>query len=394
MPLSLGMGLTVQKSASRWSLLDLGSALKLWLRPEDLPNANRMLQTENFEVNPTPWTNSYDIVTPGQIDPTGGNTAFLLNPTANHHNIGNKNLTALPSVDDVVSCWFKRGPGYSGSGVTRFRLTHVDGGYTQMSAAVNEAWTRHEVTRTAGAGTTGAEIMILPDSSGEMGAIYAWHPQLEFGSSASAYHENIATAGGLLAAWADQSENGNNATEAAQAQMPWIKSALLDGYSAALFDSVDDVLTLDSALSMTDAYTVWAVYSYNNGGTAGVLAQTTNEYLQLMSADILYSRDSAEGAMAASTNVLPVSTLALTRVTRDGSDNLYVEKNGVDVTDAGPPNLDGTITSEYVGATAANGAFSLDGYLLELAVTDTNPSAVDAARVNNYFANKYPTLGV
>jgi hypothetical protein len=297
-------------------------------------------------------------------------------------------------ADDVLSVWVKRGPGHDGVSETKLML--YDGGapYASSVFVPPATWTRKELTADMTADADRASFRVYIDSDLGTQPLLLWHPQLESGIAASPYTANVATAGGIIASWPDQSGNGNDSTQSTQAQMSLVIMDLLDGYPGALWDNVDDVLELTSQLSMSGAFTVWAVFSYNKGGTAGVVTSSTNEYLQLQSVGKIHVRDSGVGFVAASTDTFAVDTMQLSRVTRDGSDNLYAEKNGVDVTAGGSPSLSATITSDFIGGTDAAGAYSLQGSLVELAVTNTAPSVGEGASMNNYFATKYPSLGI
>jgi hypothetical protein len=389
----LGLGLATRAALPWTATEEFGANLKTWLRPEDLPNRNKMYWTEDFSVEP-PWKDGYEIISYGHLDPQGGNTAVRMLSNTPSANVTQKLIATIVGEDDVASWWWKRAPGHNGSSRTRMRISHIDGaGYTQWAGVVPAEWTRHEVTHLADAGTTSAQVMIIVDYDTGTQAIDIWHPQCEFGTSASAYKKNDAVPGGLVSLWPDRSGNGNDATQASQTLMPFVEADALDGYSVADHDDVDDNLQFDSQIDLTGAFAMFAVLRTHSAGDAHesmcFAAMGGNVYMDFRAGGGFRIVNPTENTtLAAAGSFGPATNYYLT-VTRDASGNMKTYKNGVDVTAAGTPNNAGPFGMDGPWRRASA---MVDGYELILVnreVTGDEISKVDAA-----MSIKYPTLGI
>ena len=376
-----------------WALVDLGDDLKLWLRPDELVNPNRLLQTEDLEN--AAWTNTTVTVLSGQTDKDGGSAAFKLTPAATGSNLIQSAQGFHVSADDAASLWWKRATGHDGTSKATVRID--DGvGTTDINVVPPATWTRiTTLTRTLDGSATKSALAIFPDSDSGTEAILVQWPQLESGTAATTYVANTTTAGGIIASWADQSGNGNDATEATQAEMPLVLADALDGYAGAVFDGVDDLLTLGTAITTTSGLEVWFVLQPSD-----LSAQVTILNGSSVADRFLWQQDDGGMDVRIDASAIPVSTAgavvvdtpALIRMKQDGSGNLTCEVNGVDVTSGSPSSTD-DVSIEHL-ASAAGTSQWWNGCMIEGAVVDGVLSANNATELLSYFAAKFPTLGI
>jgi hypothetical protein len=391
----LSLGLSSAGAALPWLPKELGAGLKLWVRPEELTNPNRLLYTDDLEN--ANWTKGSLTVTAGQTDPDGGSTAFLLTSSAGADNCQQDAVGIQVDADEAASVWIKRGPNHDGVSNSQFRLRE-QGGSSSWTASWEEVppaeWTRIEITGTNDSDTTQVIMFMYPDPIAADVAnneIFVWHPQLESGIAASPYRANAATAGGLLASWADQSGNGYDVTEATQAEMPLIRANSLDGYPGAVFDGVDDLLQeLTGSLAYSQPFAFYLLLDISTIPPSAFPAKFMDWPTGVDSAVISFS--TGKWAVNAGSWVYEEAATTGPVVIEgifNGASSKLSQNFGTQATvNPGSAACSGNL---IVGPVNVGGDETI---LYEAIVTNTAPSAVERAKLAAYFAFKYPSLGI
>jgi len=383
-----GYGYSLYPGGGQWLPTAFGSDLKLWLRPEELNNPNRLLQTE--DLTDAAWAKSNTTVASGQPDPEGGNTAFKLTATGFGWVI-QEAQGFQPGTNDVCSFWWKRGPGHDGTSKARPRL-HDGVGFIADELIVPPAdWTRYEMTGTLSAGATKSTMYLHPDNDAPPDqSLLIWHPQLESGTSATAHKANAATAGGIVALHEDQSPSGNDATQAVQANMALVLAAALDGYSAALNDGLTDDLDLATQIDLAGAFDYWAVLQILTDKNYNVLLGTATDAIRIGSTGIVELVESSAATALTGVSALTAdAAYHLLRVSRDASNNVLCEVDGVDVT-SGSPSVAGTVSITNLRSAVSGNWF--DGLAVEDVLVAAD-AASDRDNLLGYFG-RYSTLGL
>jgi hypothetical protein len=377
----------------------LGSNLKLWLRPESLTNPNRLRYTEALDTQPAIWLNSNVTVTTGHTDPNGGSTAFLLSPNegASFPVLQQVALGVTAVGDDFTnSIYWKRGPTHDGVSTSVIRAS--DGvGNTDQNVVPPATWERLSITRTAVAGAAVSKLMMYPHNSGTAdadNAIYVWHPQLEEGSTASAYKSNTgATVGGIVDQWDDSSGNGHHLVQATQADMPLVEADLLDGFPGAKLDGAGDYLSDTLAAAVTQPFFVGIVaspipYLENQGGTfiSGNAAAKAAMDIAVAGADdfAITAGTALRTGVAAGTSP---EVRRLDALFNGASSQVWIDGTSEATGNAGTNDLS---TDVFLGVNPTLSG-PLEGHIVEVIVFDAAPSAGELAAWQAYVTGKYPS---
>lgn len=377
---------------SPWTPGSLGSDLKLWLRPEELDNPNLIKYSEDFSQ--APWsTVGATVVSTTVTDKDGGSTAAHIRANSIADYFRQISIIDVDSTTYVVSVWLKRAPGHNGTSSARLRLEYTVGGSSQWTGVPAADWERIYISQASGAAETFGGIRLYPDITTGTEEVYICFMQHEVGTTPTAYKVTGATAAGLVSTWADQSSNGNDATQATQANMPLVQASVLDGRSGALFDSVDDALSLDSAIDLsTGALDVFIVFKKASGSsTDAFMGSATNEYLGVSSVWAVQAVIGGAGTNISASSAISGNTPTLVRIARDGSSNLIAEKNGTDIT-SGSPSNNGSLQINTIGAALTG--LQWDGHLLEIIICGAKLTADQLAKVEAFLSSRYPTLGI
>jgi hypothetical protein len=393
----LGIGLPLGLDLD-WTPLQLGSDLKLWLRPESLSNPNLLTYTGQQGKTFPPWAKFNMTVTDGYSDPLGGTTAALYEPTASVGNENSEQDPATTPADGTVvtgSYYAKKAPGHDGVGKAHLQLYDGVAATTGTAVTLTDSWQRITATHTMSPSSTRLRVQIVPCNSTSPGQdSYVAFPQLEVGSAPTTYVENVATAGGIVSQWDDSSGLGNHATQATQANMPLVVAGALDNKSGALFDNVDDRLTLTSNLSFAGPFEVYAVYAKTDGAAGATwLGYNGSSYMEDQASELVQTGILADIDNLSVSSATPTpGTFGLVNVKRDGSNNLTARVDNVDITNGTPAATGTPFVLNLVGAKTIVVSSALE--LVELVVVDAVLSATEATNINTYFRNGYPTIGV
>jgi hypothetical protein len=375
-----------------WTPLQLGSDLKLWLRPQSLSNPNRLLQTEDLT---TTWTSTALTPTTGFTDPNGGSTAWnIVADDAVARFIAQDTQGFQAGSTEMMQFWCKRGAGHDGSSQSRFRFYDGVAGYNSDFLA-SATWELKTFTQTMNASSTRVSCNIYPDITTNQNSILVWHPQCEAGGTATPYKANAATAGGIVAQWDDSSGNGNHATQGTQASQPLVVSGALDNFSGAQFDGVDDALALTTELSASGAFEYWVVLDRSTASSSHYLfngADNTLEYILLNNADpsAIVTSTATDAGKVVSTASVDVGSPVRLRVARDASNNMVAYENAVDIT-TGSPTMTGTEYFSLIGKRSNNSGY-YDGLKYEIILLTSALSAQNVTNMNDYLSRRYPSV--
>lgn len=374
-----GYGHSLESRFTPWTPAALGSDLQLWLRPEDLLSANRLLRTEDFSHAAWLAFGSKNTDS-GYTDPDGGSTAWKLWTNSTSHYIRQSAQGFQVGEQDTFSFWAKQGPDYT-SGNAYCRI--LDGVATALTSFTPSAdWERVDVTHTIDAAGTKVECQIWPNVTNAGESLLVWHPQCELGTTVSDYVANTTLAAGQLTNWPDASGSGRDATQGTAASMPLVIENFVDGYHGVQSDGVDDFLSF-TALSLGTAHEVWFVTEPADG-TSDVVLGTSGD-VQITGSDLFWITGDITGV-----NVLPGGETHLTRAIKDSSSDMAAFVDGVDVTVALNQTFGGAWNRLF-----RSGGTTYGGHIMvEFCAVDGNLSAFDAVLMTSYFRNKYPSLGI
>jgi hypothetical protein len=362
--------------------------MKLWLRPEELVNPNRLLQTEDFED--AAWINAMT-VTSGHPDPFGGNTAFLITSNATNSGMYQNAVGVQFNLDDAASLWLKRGPSHNGTSQASLRIYNES--LTAKTDVPPVEWARWEATRTSDGDATYSRWRFFPDTTTGSQSIYIWHPQLESGITASPYKANAATAGGIIASWPDQSGYDTDANQSNQAKMLLVLANALDGYSAVLGDGVDDSLISNPSPQITQPNERWVVA--RTVGSSGIIAGgrvgANRQRIGPAGTDDV-DMDGGTAARASTDNLFTFGDFHLVRALWKGaSSELWVDGVQTDMSaDPGTDPVDGVA----VLAGETGGGNYCAGAVVEIVDVNAELTGVPLSNLLSYFQVKFPSLGI
>lgn len=396
MGMRLGRGLGLGKcsgAADGLTFADIGADdMIFWLTPEANDNPNLFDYSEDITPGGS-WENSGGLLrTSGQDDPDGGTTAWLLDPNSTNSALEYNALPFPAGETFTFSAWIKAGPGHGGSSAA---LQLYDGvGATQTTFVPSATWQRVSVTRTLDAAPTRLRAQVKPDTgSPYTDKVYVAFLQCEVGSSAGTYHKTEGSPGGVVASWDDYFGVADYG-QATAAYRPLVLPETLDGHNGVLFDRVDDYLDKTGDLQQaTGAFELWMVMRVDIDGVNSIILADTSPVSQV----VMTSTGSVQLAVGGATpTIAPAATLSdeelvALRISRDASDNIIIEKNGVDVTD-GTPNQSGTYSVERLSYYSAINVGLKVG--VEFAMIDRALTAAEATAIWTTWATKYPTLGI
>ena len=367
---------------SGWSPLELESNLKLWLRPESLTNPNLLRYTE--DAAQAVWSYPGTTQVHNLTDPNGGSAAWSVTTSGSAQVSPQQNALTWQAGETFTAQAYIR----VSAGAGGYWLQIDDGvGSTSAGLYTNTDWQLRTVTRTLDASATQCRWQCTIQTNTTIEIAF---PQLEVGSTATTYKMNGATAGGIVDQWDDVSGNGNHASQATQANMPLVVANSLDNKSGALFDGVDDFLSLTSTLSVTGGMGFYAVFTA--GADSMILTNdTSTDYVfRALDTSQILSRPAGAASAVLSTGEIVSGNSHLVEVARDGSNNYTLYLDGTDITDATPSGA-GTHNASIIGRRSTTyGDFTL----IELVVVGAALSADNRAGANSYFRSRFPTLGV
>jgi hypothetical protein len=301
-------------------------------------------------------------------------------------------LGIQPGADVACSIYWKRGPGHNGTARGKVHLTNgVSNTHNTGNVVPPAEWERVELTITTDGESTGTNIYLTVDLDEQNQAVLFYGAQLESGIASSPYRANAATAGGLVASWADQSGNGYDITEATQAEMPLVLANSLDGYAGAVFDGVDDLLQeLTGSLAYSQPFAFYLLLDISTIPPSAFPAKFMDWPTGVDSAVISFS--TGKWAVNAGSWVYEEAATTGPVVIEgifNGASSKLSQNFGTQATvNPGSAACSGNL---IVGPVNVGGDETI---LYEAIVTNTAPSAVERAKLAAYFAFKYPSLGI
>ena len=372
-----------------WTPAALGSSLKLWLKPESLDNPNLLAYSEDLSLSPW-FQNGSMTASYGHLGPTGANDAWLTWATSSFHPLTQDSPTWQVGEDYTQSVWIKRGPLHNG--LDRVRLAYRDG--TTLTVWYFEVppttWTRVSGTVNNVAGANSQFYLYPTQSTSTDNAVLFWHPQLEQSSAVTSYVPNLTgTIGGIVAQWDDSSGTGNHVVEATQASMPLVQVDVLNGFSGAKYDGVDDRLTkVFTAFNQT--FERWAVFVEATGGsTNGYFGSTPAANLQTTTA--YYITAGTPMVMAGRTaGAHPRLTRSLFKGASSRGEGWNWNGSGSHVSTVGNAGTNNMVEIR-TGYTSAAGP---DFWYVEDILIQGELSAENRLNMIAYMAARYPALGI
>ena len=359
-----------------------------WLRPEDLDNPNRLIYTEDYTQSA--WVGSFSpTLSHDRVDKDGGTAAVSITATSANSRLYQDATGFQSASEDSFSVWVKAGPGHNGTSLAKVRI--YDGvSFTDDNFVPSASWERRSVTRTLDVGSAQCRCEIHPDQTTGSQEILVCFPQVESGSSPSAYVANSSTAGGIVSTWGDF-------TQGSQASMPLVVANALDGNSAALFDGVDDFMYYLTSGTGDDyeivgSFEIHYVLRENAPAVNYILFggdAATERPVFISTAGAVWTHTADGAATLTSSGTILDDTDYLVSVSRDASNDLTCWVNGVDVTT--PASATGNAWLRFLGKRNAE---YFKGSLCEALLMSPAPVAANRSRVFQYLAGKYPSLGV
>jgi len=263
------------RQGAAWTPLELGSALKVWLKPESLSNPNLLIYTEDLTQSGT-WQQDNGIVLSDQgsgvMSLTAGNTISSLYQSW---------AQVADDMDFVQAIDVKAGPGHNGTSRMELRLNYA-GAPVQTFYVPTSEWVRINATGDVGAGNTpaGSRLYIFPDVDTGTQEILVRYPQAEMAAVPTDYQASTGGAGtapGAIAQWDDSSGNGNHATMTTADYKPivWLASAL-DGQSGMFSDNTNMSLELPDISALVDDWNIFAMCSIITYKSADMLLSAEN----------------------------------------------------------------------------------------------------------------------
>jgi hypothetical protein len=248
-------------------------------------------------------------------------------------------------------------------------------------------WTKYTQTFALAADADTSNFRVYSDITTGTELVYWAFPQLESGIADSPYRSNGATAGGILASWADQSGYGNHVVEATQSEMCLVQANVLDGYAGVLNDGVDDKLV--SPADMTQPHEVWIVVTEVGTDTGGFYGPNASIQFQTTTITLV-----GAGSNIAFANRAAGTHPRMIHVFFNGASSSMEMYNldGAGSSDSKAGNLGASgITNIRLGWVSGGG---WNGFIHEVVSHDGTVSAVNRAKMLAYLDVKYPSLGI
>lgn len=190
------------------------------------------------------------------------------------------------------------------------------------------------------------------------------------------YNTGFTLNGGLVSAWADQSGQGNNATQSTETNQPLASSGGID------LDGTDNYITLDTALNLT-AFTIFAVIDLDDTTLETLFGNGTDgtDFFRLSGTTWTLR---TEGSSFQTTLTTGAGTdkylLTLYADVGASSTRYYLEDDGTAESNNTIDNK--TFTVKDIGRNSANAHF-FNGKIYELAIYNAELSTSDREAVES-----------
>ena len=194
-----------------------------------------------------------------------------------------------------------------------------------------------------------------------------------------------------VSTWADQSGNGNNATQSTPSQQPLWESSVLNGYPILHFDGVQSVLQMTNDGVLDNPFTVFAVYTKEAAGSMSLLAEYPND---LYSMSISGRTDTTLAIILSGWGDFTVDVPAYSAPSFvvdsfvNSSSSAAIWRNGTQLGTFGF-GLQGTQSSGPLMIGYSPGDYWLDGDLAEMIIYNTALSDTNRQAVEQYLLAKY-----
>lgn len=191
--------------------------------------------------------------------------------------------------------------------------------------------------------------------------------------------------GSNVSAWADQSGNGNNLTQAVAVSQPAYVANQINGYGSVQFDGINDSLKSNS-FTLNQPETIFIIYknpSFLSGGYIfDGFGADTGGYFQYASSPNLY--------MYAGGSFYPITGLIgsyfLATVIFNGASSKHQKNNVAEETgNASTRNMGGLLLGAYAGGAGYNG----NPHIAEVIVMSGVATTDERNNIKTYVTNRY-----
>lgn len=190
--------------------------------------------------------------------------------------------------------------------------------------------------------------------------------------------------GSNVAAWADQSGNGNNLIQGTALNQPAYVANQLNGYGSVQFDGINDKLV--ASFSLVQPETVFIVYknpSFLAGGYIfDGLTGDSGGYFQFGSSPLLY--------MYAGASFNPITGIVgsyfLATCIFSGTSSKHQRNNSAEQTgNVGSASMNGFTLGSYAGGSGYNG----NPHVAEVIVMGATATSTERSKVREYVTSRY-----
>jgi hypothetical protein len=174
--------------------------------------------------------------------------------------------------------------------------------------------------------------------------------------------------------------------------MPLVQADVLDGYSGARFDAVDDRLRL-TPQSLTQPFSVYTVSIADAGDNGPHFLYSIDGGSQIYMADYFQGARIYAGSLIGEIQKYSGGDPILMRGIFNGaSSSVYINDVEITTGDAGANNPSARVST--IGASASGGGNGLLGFYIEALVVERAVTGLEDSKIMTYLANKYPSLGI
>lgn len=216
----------------------------------------------------------------------------------------------------------------------------------------------------------------------------AWVPTDEEGLVLWLKETSITQADNLVSLWEDLSASEADFAQATEANRPGVSAFLAPRDSVAGNTVASANLATASPLALAGAFeALFALYLPGNANTYFVGSADGSSGLLHSSFRALSVRLASANTSLAGNGAIPLETASVLSISRNASDEFYVEADSVDKTSAGPPTVAGTLA---FGMLFGNTGLSFSPIVLgEVLVYDHQLAAPDRASAVAYLTGRW-----
>jgi len=197
---------------------------------------------------------------------------------------------------------------------------------------------------------------------------------------------------GDISQWDDVSGNSNHLVTPGAGTEPSVATNQLDGYSAAVFDGVDENLDLTSDLTFSGEYYIFAVYKSLLTTNYAILsgAAAAERPFFVATDGRIWANNFDGGVPASNAGVFDSDTFTLWECSRGASNGIFPYENGTDRR-LGTPVSGGASAIRTMGRRSTE---YMPGTVCEAIVVIGNMTPAERILTYNYLDDKYSSLSI